>query len=48
MYPDVPAKLAELDVVLETPDRAHVGKIISRLRDRGYTVRELTDNANRE
>jgi threonine dehydratase len=46
MYPDVPAKLAELDVVLETPDRAHVGKIASRLRESGYDVRELTEGAN--
>ena len=43
MYPDVPAKLAELDVVLETPDRDHIGRIVERLRESGYTVRELTD-----
>jgi len=43
MFPDVPAKLAELDVVIETRDRVHVRDIETRLRSAGFMVRELVN-----
>jgi threonine dehydratase len=45
MFSDVPAKLADLDVVVETRDRAHVQELVGRLRSDGYPVRILTDTA---
>jgi len=41
MFPDVPAKLAEVDIVVETLDREHVGKIEEQLEAEGFRVREL-------
>ncbi|MDA1099311.1 MAG: threonine ammonia-lyase [Proteobacteria bacterium] len=42
-FPGVPAKLAELDLVLETRDRDHIGEIAGVLGEAGYKVRELID-----
>ena len=42
-FPGVPAKLAELDLVLETRDRDHIHELTSALRAAGYKVRELID-----
>ena len=42
-FPGVPAKLAELDLVLETRDRDHIGEISGTLSAAGYKVRELID-----
>jgi threonine dehydratase len=46
MFSDVPAKLADLDVVVETRDRAHIQELIARMQDAGYPVRVLTDTAD--
>ena len=45
MFSDVPAKLADLDVVVETRDRAHIRELVERLQADGYPVRILTDTA---
>ncbi len=42
-FPGVPAKLAELDLVLETRDREHIHEISGVLSSAGYKVRELID-----
>lgn len=42
-FPGVPAKLAELDLVLETRDRDHIAEIGNILGSAGYKVRELID-----
>jgi threonine dehydratase len=42
-FPGVPAKLAELDLVLETRDREHIAEISGALSAAGYKVRELID-----
>jgi len=42
-FPGVPAKLAELDLVLETRDRDHIGEISKAVSAAGYKVRELID-----
>jgi len=42
-FPGVPAKLAELDLVLETRDRDHIAEISGVLSAAGYKVRELID-----
>jgi len=42
-FPGVPAKLAELDLVLETRDRDHIQEISTKLSAAGYKVRELID-----
>ena len=47
MFLDVPAKQADLEIVVETRDRAHVSDILTRLRDSGYQVRELLDLSTR-
>jgi threonine dehydratase len=46
MFSDVPAKLADLDVVVETRDRAHIQELVGKLQDAGYPVRVLTDSAD--
>ena len=46
MFSDVSAKLADLDVVVETRDRAHVQELIGKLQAAGYPVRVLTDTAD--
>ena len=40
---DVPAKRADLDVVVETRDPAHLRSVIERLEAEGYAVQILTD-----
>jgi threonine dehydratase len=42
-FPGVPAKLAELDLVLEARDRDHIAEISGALSAAGYKVRELID-----
>ena len=42
-FPGVPAKLAELDLVVETRDRDHIREITDALSAVGYKVRELID-----
>ncbi|MBT4491163.1 MAG: threonine ammonia-lyase [Rhodospirillaceae bacterium] len=42
-FPGVPAKMAELDLVLETRDRDHIAEITAALGGAGYKVRELID-----
>jgi threonine dehydratase len=42
-FPGVPAKLAALDLVLETRDRDHIADISGALIAAGYKVRELID-----
>ena len=42
-FPGVPAKLAELDLVLETRDRGHICEISGTLSAAGYKMRELID-----
>jgi len=41
LFFDVPVKLAEVDVVIETRDSGHVAEIIERLTGAGYPVRLL-------
>lgn len=43
MLLNVPAKQADLEIILETRDRSHVATILTRLREAGYQVRELVD-----
>jgi threonine dehydratase len=40
---DVPAKRADLDVVVETRDRPHIDAVLERLRQAGYAVRLLSE-----
>jgi threonine dehydratase len=42
MFPEVPAKLAELDIVVETMDRGHVRDIEDRLTAAGYALNKMT------
>ena len=42
-FPGVPAKLAELDLVVETRDRDHIREITDALSAVGYKVQELID-----
>jgi threonine dehydratase len=46
MFSDVSAKLADLDVVVETRDRAHIRELIDKLQAAGYPVRVLTETAD--
>jgi threonine dehydratase len=39
MFLDVPARSAELEVVMETFDHEHVGRVIQELRDEGFAAR---------
>ena len=45
LFQDVPVKLAELDVVLETRDRGHVEEIVAALRGAGFETRHLSSTA---
>lgn len=38
VFTDVPAKGTELNLVIETRDRAHLEQVVSELKARGYTV----------
>jgi threonine dehydratase len=42
LFQDVPVKLADLDVVLETRDRQHVDTIVGALREAGFETRMLS------
>jgi threonine dehydratase len=42
LYYDVPVKQAELDVVVETLDGAHVQRIVDSLTEAGFRVRQLS------
>jgi threonine dehydratase len=46
LFQDVPVKLADLDVVLETRDRQHVDTILSALREAGFETRLLSSMAD--
>lgn len=41
LFYDIPVKLTDLDVVIETLDTGHVGEIIQALNDKGYKTRLL-------
>jgi threonine dehydratase len=41
MFYDVPVKLAEIDIVIETLDTEHVERIIKKLNDSGFQTRRL-------
>jgi len=45
LFQDVPVKLADLDVVLETRDRNHVDTIVGALREAGFETRLLSSMA---
>jgi len=45
LFQDVPVKLADLDVVLETRDRDHVDVILGALREAGFETRLLSSLA---
>lgn len=45
LFADVPVKRADLDVVIETRDAAHLAEITGRLRESGLTVRQLGNTA---
>jgi len=46
LFQDVPVKLADLDVVLETRDRQHVDTILGALRGAGFETRLLSSMAD--
>ncbi len=46
LFQDVPVKLAELDIVLETRDRGHVEEIVTALRQAGFETRHLSSMAS--
>jgi threonine dehydratase len=46
LFQDVPVKLAELDIVLETRDRGHVDEIVTALRRAGFETRHLSSMAS--
>ena len=45
LFQDVPVKLAELDVVVETRNPGHVGEILRALEGAGFRPRLLSDSA---
>ena len=45
LFHDVPVKLADLDVVIETRNKAHVEEIVAALQAKGYKTRLLSDSA---
>ena len=45
LFRDVPVKLAELDVVLETRDLQHTNEIVQRLEEAGFDTRILSGTA---
>jgi threonine dehydratase len=45
LFQDVPVKHAELDVVVETRNPAHVGEILRALDAAGFTTRLLSETA---
>jgi len=45
MFYDVPVKSADVDVVVETMDTAHVDRIIEKLKESGYPTRRLNSSS---
>jgi threonine dehydratase len=45
LFGDVPVKRADLDAVIETRDRVHLGEIVRRLEASGFLVRQLGNTA---
>ena len=45
MFHDVPAKLAKIDAVIETRGGGHIDEIIKALKERGFSVKILSDTA---
>jgi len=43
LFHDVPVKMAEIDVVLETRDRTHVHQLIARMEDAGFPTELMTE-----
>ncbi|WP_420348570.1 threonine ammonia-lyase [Pelagibius sp.] len=43
LFYDVPAKQAEVDVVLETRNAQHIEEVVARLKEHGFPVRILSD-----
>jgi threonine dehydratase len=43
LFFDLPVKLADLDVAVETRDPGHIEEILHRLTERGFTARQLLD-----
>jgi threonine dehydratase len=46
LFHDIPAKMAELDVLVETIDPAHVGRIVAMLNAAGFPARVLGSTAD--
>jgi threonine dehydratase len=46
LFPDVPVKLADVDVVVETRNAAHVGEIVAGLTAAGLPARVLTSTGH--
>jgi threonine dehydratase len=46
LFHDIPAKMAELDVLVETIDPAHVGRIVAMLNEAGFPARILGSTAD--
>ena len=45
LFYDVPVKLAEIDAVVETRNRSHVGEIVAALDAAGFRTRLLSSTA---
>ena len=43
LFHNVPVRMAEIDVVLETRDRGHVQQLIARMRDAGFPTELMTE-----
>lgn len=43
LFHDVPVKMAEIDVVLETRDRTHVQQLVARLHEAGFPTELMTE-----
>jgi threonine dehydratase len=43
LFHNVPVKMAEVDVVLETRDQSHVQALMVRMRDAGFPTALMTD-----
>ncbi len=42
LFHDVPAKLADIDAVIETKNEQHVDEIVKNLQDGGFPTRVLS------
>jgi threonine dehydratase len=45
LFQDVPVKRAEIDIVVETRNRAHVGALVAAMTEAGYPTRLLSSTA---